>query len=171
MHKKGPQISSLTLTIVLSTLTLPLLATENAREVIVIESSKQSIPLERIDSSVLVKTGEELERAGIYQVQDLGKVFPGLVIQSRGNRTYANTTIRGISSPDYYSPTVSVYVDGVLQDNAFLTQQLLNIERVELLRGPQGTLYGGTLKVASLISLQKNLRSNPKPQPMSLTVI
>ncbi len=109
MHKKGPQISSLTLTIVLSTLTLPLLATENAREVIVIESSKQSIPLERIDSSVLVKTGEELERAGIYQVQDLGKVFPGLVIQSRGNRTYANTTIRGISSP-IITPPQSVFM-------------------------------------------------------------
>ncbi|WP_337911682.1 hypothetical protein, partial [Vibrio cholerae] len=42
----------------------------------------------------------------------------GLLIQTRGNRTYANTTIRGISSPDYYSPTVSIYVDGVLQDSA-----------------------------------------------------
>lgn len=162
MHKKGPQISSLTLTIVLSTLTLPLLATENAREVIVIESSKQSIPLERIDSSVLVKTGEELERAGIYQVQDLGKVFPGLVIQSRGNRTYANTTIRGISSPDYYSPTVSVYVDGVLQDNAFLTQQLLNIERVELLRGPQGTLYGGNAQGGIINIVTKKSTEQPK---------
>ncbi|ENM5921889.1 Vibriobactin receptor [Vibrio mimicus] len=162
MHKKVPQISSLTLTMVLSTLTHPLLATENAREVIVIESSKQSIPLERIDSSVLVKTGEELERAGIYQVQDLGKVFPGLVIQSRGNRTYANTTIRGISSPDYYSPTVSVYVDGVLQDNAFLTQQLLNIERVELLRGPQGTLYGGNAQGGIINIVTKKSTGQPK---------
>ncbi|NOI27408.1 TonB-dependent receptor [Vibrio coralliilyticus] len=109
----------------------------------IIEATKQDIPLERVDNSVLIKTGEELEKAGIHEVKDLEKVFPGLMIQTRGNRTYANTTIRGVSSPDYYSPTVSIYVDGVLQDSAFLTQQLMNVEQVELLRGPQGTLYGG----------------------------
>ncbi|EEX32535.1 FyuA precursor [Vibrio coralliilyticus ATCC BAA-450] len=109
----------------------------------IIEATKQDIPLERVDNSVLIKTGEELEKAGIHEVKDLEKAFPGLMIQTRGNRTYANTTIRGVSSPDYYSPTVSIYVDGVLQDSAFLTQQLMNVEQVELLRGPQGTLYGG----------------------------
>ncbi|NOJ21264.1 TonB-dependent receptor [Vibrio coralliilyticus] len=109
----------------------------------IIEATKQDVPLERVDNSVLIKTGEELEKAGIHEVKDLEKVFPGLMIQTRGNRTYANTTIRGVSSPDYYSPTVSIYVDGVLQDSAFLTQQLMNVEQVELLRGPQGTLYGG----------------------------
>ncbi|MBF4242535.1 TonB-dependent receptor plug domain-containing protein, partial [Vibrio anguillarum] len=118
-------------------------ALESGHDVMVVESSKQSTLLEQMDSSVLIKTGEELEQAGVDQVQDLEKVFPGLLIQTRGNRTYANTTIRGISSPDYYSPTISLYVDGVLQDSAFLTQPLVNVERVELLRGPQGTLYGG----------------------------
>ncbi len=116
---------------------------DEALEVMVIESTKLDTPLSQVNNSVLVKTGEELNKAGVYAVQDLEKVFPGLLIQTRGNRTYANTTIRGISSPDYYSPTVSVYVDGILQDSSFISQQLINVERVELLRGPQGTLYGG----------------------------
>jgi pesticin/yersiniabactin receptor len=117
--------------------------TSQAMEVVVVEATKFDTPLSQVNNSVIIKTGEELEKAGIYQVQDLERVFPGLLIQTRGNRTYANTTVRGISSPDYYSPTVSVYVDGVLQDSAFVTQPLINVERVELLRGPQGTLYGG----------------------------
>lgn len=117
--------------------------TPPAMEVVIVEATKFDTPLSQVNNSVVVKTGEELEKAGIYQVKDLEMVFPGLLIQTRGNRTYANTTVRGISSPDYYSPTVSIYVDGVLQDNAFVTQPLINVEKVELLRGPQGTLYGG----------------------------
>ncbi|ARC94172.1 TonB-dependent receptor [Vibrio coralliilyticus] len=126
-----------------ATLSPAVAAHDHTQEVMIIEATKQDIPLERVDNSVLIKTGEELEKAGIHEVKDLEKAFPGLMIQTRGNRTYANTTIRGVSSPDYYSPTVSIYVDGVLQDSAFLTQQLMNVEQVELLRGPQGTLYGG----------------------------
>jgi len=148
MYRNSFSLSPLSLAILAATLSPAVSADEHNPEVtvmetMIVEATKQNISLERVDSSVLIKTGEELEKAGIYEVKDLEKAFPGLMIQTRGNRTYANTTIRGVSSPDYYSPTISIYVDGVLQDSAFLTQQLLNVEQVELLRGPQGTLYGG----------------------------
>ncbi|WFB49460.1 TonB-dependent receptor [Vibrio coralliilyticus] len=143
MYRHSFSLSPLSLAVLAATLSPAVAAHEHTQEVMIIEATKQDIPLERVDNSVLIKTGEELEKAGIHEVKDLEKVFPGLMIQTRGNRTYANTTIRGVSSPDYYSPTVSIYVDGVLQDSAFLTQQLMNVEQVELLRGPQGTLYGG----------------------------
>lgn len=118
----------------------------NAAEVetIVVQGSKNGIGLGRFDGAVLIKTAEELNKASVTQVQDLEKVFPGLLIRTRGNRTYASGTVRGISSPDYYSPAIQVYVDGVPQDSAFLTQELLNVDSVELLRGPQGTLYGAS---------------------------
>ncbi|WP_179292243.1 TonB-dependent receptor [Vibrio coralliilyticus] len=143
MYRHSFSLSPLSLAVLAATLSPAVAAHDHTQEVMIIEATKQDIPLERVDNSVLIKTGEELEKAGIHEVKDLEKAFPGLMIQTRGNRTYANTTIRGVSSPDYYSPTVSVYVDGVLQDSAFLTQQLMNVEQVELLRGPQGTLYGG----------------------------
>ncbi|MGY3689703.1 TonB-dependent receptor [Vibrio coralliilyticus] len=143
MYRHSFSLSPLSLAVLAATLSPAVAAHDHTQEVMIIEATKQDIPLERVDNSVLIKTGEELEKAGIHEVKDLEKAFPGLMIQTRGNRTYANTTIRGVSSPDYYSPTVSIYVDGVLQDSAFLTQQLMNVEQVELLRGPQGTLYGG----------------------------
>lgn len=143
MYKHSFSIFPLSFAILAATMSPATSAGKHNPEVIIIEATKQNVSLERVDSSVLIKTGEELEKAGIHEVKDLERAFPGLLIQTRGNRTYANTSIRGMSSPDYYSPTVSIYVDGVLQDSAFLTQQLLNVEQVELLRGPQGTLYGG----------------------------
>ncbi|MER2498007.1 TonB-dependent receptor [Vibrio neptunius] len=143
MFRHRFSLSPLSLAVLTAMLSPVVAANDHSQEVMIIEATKQDIPLERVDNAILIKTGEELEKAGIHEVKDLEKAFPGLMIQTRGNRTYANTTVRGVSSPDYYSPTISIYVDGVLQDSAFLTQQLLNVEQVELLRGPQGTLYGG----------------------------
>ncbi|GAB3121511.1 TonB-dependent receptor [Novispirillum itersonii] len=94
------------------------------------------------DSSVLVRSGADLEEAGVRTITDLEKVFPGLHISARGSSTYANVSIRGMSSPDFYNPAVQVYVDGVPQDPATLSQALTDVDRVELLKGPQGSLYG-----------------------------
>lgn len=109
---------------------------------IIVTASKRDQALSQIDAAISVKTGEDLSKAGVNKVADLEKVFPGLIIRTRGNRAYANISMRGVTSPDYYNPAVQIYIDGVPQDVAAMTQQLQNIERVELLRGPQGTLYG-----------------------------
>ncbi|HZO45248.1 MAG TPA: TonB-dependent receptor [Xanthobacteraceae bacterium] len=109
---------------------------------ITVSANKRDQTLDRIDGAVSVRTGDELAAAGVTSVADLEKVFPSLVIRTRGNRAYANFTVRGMSSPDYYNPSVQIYVDGVPQDSAYFTQELVDVERVEFLRGPQGTLYG-----------------------------
>lgn len=162
MHRKSHKLHPITLSVAIALLSSNVFAQDNDLEVMVIEATKQGTPIGRVDSSVIVKTGDELERAGIHEVNDLEKAFPGLVIQTRGNRTYANTTIRGISSPDYYSPTVSIYVDGVLQDAAYLTQQLQNVEHIELLRGPQGTLYGGNAQGGIINIVTNKATDQPK---------
>jgi pesticin/yersiniabactin receptor len=107
-----------------------------------VTANKRSQDLRDVDGTVSVRTAEELEEAHVTQVQDLEKVFPGLVIRNRGNRAYASSSVRGITSPDFYNPAIQVYVDGVPQDASYFTQELVDVERVELLRGPQGTLYG-----------------------------
>lgn len=121
------------------------LAEENASiilDTITVTASKREQALDKIDGSVSAVTGEQLEDRGIRTVEDLQKVFPGLSIGDRGNRIYSNFTVRGQSSPDYFNPTVQVYVDGAPQLPSTFSQPLVDVERVELLRGPQGTLYG-----------------------------
>lgn len=107
-----------------------------------VTANKRPQRLAEVDGSVAVRTAEELEEARVNRVEDLERVFPGLIIRNRGNSAYSNVTVRGLSSPDYYNPSVQVYVDGAPQDQTYFTQELLDVERVELLRGPQGTLYG-----------------------------
>ena len=133
-----------------------------AQSTIVITATKQDITLAKTDSAVLVKTAEQLAVAGVTKVADLGKVFAGLLIETRGNRTYASTSVRGISSPDFYSPTINVLVDGVKQDNAFITQKLINVERVEFLKGSQGHLYGSNAQggVINIITRRDAPKSN-----------
>ncbi|WP_244996911.1 TonB-dependent receptor [Rhodospirillum rubrum] len=112
-------------------------------ESLTITANKRDQKINEVDGSVLVRDGKDLEKAHVTTVADLERVFPGLMIQSRGSRSYANFSLRGVNSPDFYNPSIQVYVDGVPQDSTFFTQELVNVERVELLRGPQGTLYGG----------------------------
>ncbi|MDR6433487.1 TonB-dependent receptor [Brucella pseudogrignonensis] len=111
-------------------------------DTITVTASKREQALNSIDASVSVVTAAQLEERGIRTVDDLQKVFPGLSIANRGNRIYSNFTIRGLSSPDYFNPTVQIYVDGAPQTPSTFSQMLVDVDRVELLRGPQGTLYG-----------------------------
>lgn len=117
-------------------------ATPTQLDELVVTAGKRPQNLADFDGTITVVTREDLEAANVTKVADLERVFPGLIVRSRGNRAYANVTLRGVTSPDFYNPAVQIYVDGVPQDPAYFTQSLLNVERVELLRGPQGTLYG-----------------------------
>ena len=121
-------------------------AQENAAsttlEEIVVTANKREQKLDEVDGAVSAVSGTEIRQREVTTVTDLQKVLPNTVIASRGNQAYANFTIRGIASPDFYNPAVQVYVDGVPQTSANLAQDLFDVRRVELLRGPQGTLYG-----------------------------
>ncbi|KMO38083.1 hypothetical protein VQ03_18075 [Methylobacterium tarhaniae] len=111
-------------------------------EELVVTANKREQRLDKVDGAVSAVTAARLADNDVREVSDLQKVLPGVVIANRGSRPFANVTIRGISSPDFYNPAVQVYVDGVPQASANFAQDLLDVSRIELLRGPQGSLYG-----------------------------
>ncbi|MBL3553758.1 TonB-dependent receptor [Rhodovulum sulfidophilum] len=85
----------------------------------------------------------QLQAREVRNIADLDRVFPGLTVDTRSARVYSNFTLRGQSSLDYYNPSVQVYVDGLPQDPAVLAQMFPGaLENVEVLYGPQGSLYG-----------------------------
>ncbi len=92
--------------------------------------------------------GDKLAQQGIVDIVDIGKFVPNMNVTgfSAGHVSSVNLFIRGIGIQDHLiavDPGVSVYVDGVyLGRQVGQNWSLSNIERVEVLRGPQGTLYG-----------------------------
>ena len=98
--------------------------------------------------SVSAFTEETILRQGITDLTDIGKFVPNLTVTgfSAGHVSSMNPFIRGIGLQDHLittDPGVGVYVDGVyLGRQVGQNWSLANIERVEVLRGPQGTLYG-----------------------------
>ena len=104
--------------------------------------------------------GEALPERGIADLVDVGKFVPNLTVTNfaAGHTSSANPFIRGIGMQDHLitqDPGVGVYVDGVyLGRQVGQHWRLANIERVEVLRGPQGTLYGrnsigGTINIVT----------------------
>ena len=105
-----------------------------------------------------VFSGAELIAQGVNTVNGLENISPNLEIESQFGSGQPSFSIRGVGFRDYATnnaPTVGVYVDDVAYPVPVMTQGVLfDIERVEVLRGPQGALYGrnttgGAIKVVS----------------------
>lgn len=126
---------------------------------VIVTARRTEESLQRAPLSVSAFSGESLERQGAQQVTDLQGSVPNLnIVQGRGSSNSTNIYIRGIGQPDAlqtFDPAVGVYVDDVYYSRIRGTQfDLLDLERIEVLRGPQGTLYGkntigGALKLVS----------------------
>jgi pesticin/yersiniabactin receptor len=110
---------------------------------ITVVSTKRAENPHDVAGTIESATQEELTQRNITTLDQIDRVFPDINIRSRSSRAYSNITIRGQSSVDFYNPTAQVYVDGLPQDQANFGQILpQTLERVEVLYGPQGTLYG-----------------------------
>jgi pesticin/yersiniabactin receptor len=118
-------------------------ATASTLEPIIITATKRSEDYFLLPSTADIADADALLSRGIDTVADLDRIFPDVNIRSRSSRAYANFTIRGQASLDFYNPSTQVYVDGLPQDSFNLTRALPGgVENVELLYGPQGSLYG-----------------------------
>lgn len=130
-----------------------------AVEEIIVTARRTEESLQRTPLSVSAFSEATLERIGAQDVTDLQGAVPNLnLVQGRGSSDATNIYIRGVGQPDAlqtFDPAVGVYVDDVYYSRIRGTQlDLLDLERVEVLRGPQGTLYGkntigGALKLVS----------------------
>ena len=107
-------------------------------EEIVVTATRREQNLQEVPISIVAITGENLEMRGLDSLEDVGQSVPNIVITGGGAST-GNTSfrVRGI-------PNVGTYIDGVWQVNTggFLTQELVELDRIEVLRGPQGTMFG-----------------------------
>jgi iron complex outermembrane receptor protein len=113
-------------------------------EEIVVTALRRSESAQEVPASIFAISSESLGEQGIAEMRDLSKVVPNLVWGEHFGTTVV--TLRGTGSnvnSGVTEPTVALYIDGVfLPRSTMATLRAVDLERVEVLRGPQGTLYG-----------------------------
>lgn len=112
---------------------------------IIVTANKREQAINDVGLSITVQSGEDLTLKGIDSPTDLGKIVPGLTVQPSPFNTPVYT-LRGIGFYETTlsaAPTVAVYTDEVALPFSATTRGVaFDIQRVEVLKGPQGTLFG-----------------------------
>jgi iron complex outermembrane recepter protein len=131
-------------------------AEEEASDDIVVVAQGRAQLLSDVPVAVSAVSAETLANSGANDIRQLNQVAPSLLVSSTGNEANGSARIRGIGTvgdnPGLES-SVAVFIDGVYRSRSGIgLNELGEIERVEVLRGPQGTL-GGRNSSAGLISI------------------
>jgi len=113
---------------------------------VVVTADKREENLQRAPLAVTALSQPQLQDAGVQGVRDLASVAPNVEIRQVGFGNDVQVTIRGITNSDFNesaNPAVATYIDGVYVGRTEgLNGEFYDLQRVEVLRGPQGTLYG-----------------------------
>ncbi len=120
---------------------------EGGEQAIVVTARRTEESVQKVPSSISAFNERSLDRIQASDTTGLQGAVPNLnIVQGRGSSNATNVFIRGIGQPDAlqtFDPAVGVYVDDVYLSRIRGNQlDLLDLERLEVLRGPQGTLYG-----------------------------
>ncbi|MDP9043999.1 MAG: TonB-dependent receptor [Pseudomonadota bacterium] len=146
-------------------------ARSTALESVVITAQKRREDVRKVPLSVSVVSGDAIQENHIQDITDLTRSVPNLSFSSQAGAGLSTLEIRGVSS-QAGSATVSIYLDDVslttrnLYSQGTAEPRFFDLDRVEVLRGPQGTLYGAS----SLGGTIKFISNQPDPTAFSGSV-
>lgn len=121
--------------------------------IIIVTAQKRDESIRDVPQSLVVVTGEDLTSKGVQSVEDLAGQIPGVSTYNFGGAGQTSVNVRGVTVGVDTSATVATYVDDVPFGSGSAYSGLgqiglelgsFDVQRVELLRGPQGTLYGAS---------------------------
>jgi iron complex outermembrane recepter protein len=125
-------------------------ATTDGLEEVIVTSRKQAEDIQVTPVAVSAFSTNSLEQRGVANLTQLGGVVPNLTMEAGaangGGSNSSTIYIRGVGQTDFLAttdPGVGIYIDGIYYPRSVgSVMDLLDLERVEVLRGPQGTLFG-----------------------------
>jgi iron complex outermembrane receptor protein len=118
-------------------------ALETAIDEVIVTARGREESLQEIPESITTFNAAQIERAGIKSFRDVADLTPNLSQLSNFRPGLARIQIRGLITPQVGDAPIAFVVDGITaSDLEFMNQELFDIERIEVLRGAQGALYG-----------------------------
>jgi iron complex outermembrane receptor protein len=122
---------------------LPVWAQSTELEEVVVTARKRDESFHDVPITVDAFTAQTIQAAGIEAPRDFVALVPNMTMVEVQNVGNSFITIRGISQARNSEPSVAVLVDGVLETNPYeFNQDLFDVKQIEVLKGPQGALYG-----------------------------
>jgi len=146
--------------------------TDSKTEVVTVTATRRREPIRDVPLRVETISTEALERSGAASLTDYVGSLPGVHVESDGGPGRGQVNIRGVGVGGLSAPTVGIYIDDVAFGSSTgfvgeavsaLDLSLLDLHHVELLRGPQGTLYGA----GAMGGLLKYVTNDPDPSGLS----
>jgi len=123
-------------------------------EEVVVTAQKRTEDIQDVPISIVAVNSDKLEKAGITSAKELGKIVPNLDIQRSSQASATAIVMRGIGSAgnNAIDPSVAPFIDGVYIPRAgAILSSFLDVASVEVLRGPQGTLFGRNATTGALL--------------------
>ena len=122
-------------------LTIQLSPASTQLDVVIVSAQKKEEALQKIPFSISSISARQAQDYRLWDIKEVSAIVPNLYSADPGDNRNV-TSIRGITTTSY-DPAITTYIDGVNQFNLdTYIAQLVDVERIEILRGPQGTLYG-----------------------------
>ncbi len=121
------------------------LAQQGANEIeeVIVTARKRAESLQEVPIAITAFTEQTIERAGIQRPADFISMIPNVTIVDAANVGDTQVSIRGIVSTRDAESTFAYVVDGILSTNPnSFNEELVDVQQIEVLKGPQGALYG-----------------------------
>ncbi|WP_324171091.1 TonB-dependent receptor [Sulfurimonas sp.] len=150
---------------ILAIIVFPLFAKQNTNlENIVVTAEKVEQSIQEVPISVSVLDEYSILDSSIENTSDISSYIPNLTTMHEGSRDYyTRISIRGISNTGIGDPAVALYIDDISYADLYaFNSPLFDVLRIEVLKGPQGTLYGKNTEAGVIKIITKEPNNSPE---------
>jgi iron complex outermembrane receptor protein len=121
-------------------------------EEIIVMARQRAESLQDVPASIQVFTSQQIENSGIQRASDFVNLTPGVTIVDAAEVGDTQVNIRGINGARDAENSFALIIDGILMTNpASLNREYTNLQQIEILKGPQGALYGRNAAAGAII--------------------